>query len=98
MVRLADLAANQGAAAHRGQTQKNNTYKQTTVTHTVIAYNAENLADRQGAAAHRGQHLQAGLQGFQGYGFHLSAHPFEIIRDMYGLIICVCLFLRIEAP
>ena len=37
-------------------------------------------------------------QGLQGYGVHLSSNHFGIIRDMYGFILCVFLFLRIEAP
>ena len=38
------------------------------------------------------------LQGFQGSGVHLSMNRFEIIRESYGLIRCVFMFLRIGAP
>ena len=31
-------------------------------------------------------------QGFQGYGFHVSTNPFEILRELLGLdIFVVCL-------
>ena len=37
-------------------------------------------------------------QGLQGCDFHLSTNHVEIIREVCGLIITVCLFLRIGAP
>ena len=39
-------------------------------------------------------YLNGGCQGFQGYGFHLSTNHVEILRQIYGLIIVVCLFLQ----
>ena len=39
-----------------------------------------------------------GSQGFQGCGFRLSTDRFGSIRVVFGLRICVLLFLRIGAP
>ena len=47
---------------------------------------------------HRRGAAEEGPQGFQGYGFRLSANRFEILRETFGLTIVVCLFLRVGAP
>ena len=36
-----------------------------------------------------------GIQGFQGYGFHLSTNPFEILRETSGFIIFVFCFFEL---
>ena len=39
-----------------------------------------------------------GARGFQGNSFHLSTNHFDIIREMYGFMTFVCLFLLIGPP
>ena len=38
------------------------------------------------------------IRGFRGPGFHLSTNHFEVLREIYGVIVFVFLFLRIGPP
>ena len=53
---------------------------------------------RAGLASRERRGARTFSQGFQGYGFHLSANPVEFLWEMNGLTFVVLLFLRIWAP
>ena len=88
--RFAQLGAHMSCTTHLHVAHVTRSLNPTRCKGTIVTEQAFILKTKAEIASH-------GAQGFQGYGFHLSANNC-VIRPKLDLIICVFLFLRIGPP